>query len=203
VYVNNQLVIDDFSPTATPDTPISATPPIPPISGKIFLQAGVAYDVRLEAKNLGTDGFPGSAGSGLQASWALLQPPSILAGYNAVILALGTNDQFEGEGHDRSFRLPEQQDTLIQNVVRVNPRTIVVLHGGGGFDVQSWIDRVPRSGGAARSQRHARQTPEPGVHRVDRLDPRHKAAMVNRFFRSSRCRLNLVPLLAKKMMFAV
>jgi beta-glucosidase len=27
--------------------------------------------------------------------------------------------------------------------VQVNPRTIVVLHGGGGFDVQSWIDRVP------------------------------------------------------------
>jgi beta-glucosidase len=28
-------------------------------------------------------------------------------------------------------------------VAQVNPRTIVVLHGGGGFDVQSWIDRVP------------------------------------------------------------
>jgi beta-glucosidase len=60
-----------------------------------------------------------------------------------VILALGTNQQYEGEGHDRSFRLPEQQDTLIQNVAQVNPRTIVVLHGAGGFDVQTWIDRVP------------------------------------------------------------
>jgi beta-glucosidase len=48
-----------------------------------------------------------------------------------------------GEGHDRSFRLPEQQDTLIQNVIRINPRTIVVLHGGGGFDVQNWVDQVP------------------------------------------------------------
>src|SRR5262249_38782998 len=52
LYVNNQLIIDDFSPTAMPDTPISATPPILPISGKIFLQAGAAYDLRLEAKNL-------------------------------------------------------------------------------------------------------------------------------------------------------
>jgi beta-glucosidase len=145
LYVNNQLIIDDFTSTATPDTPLSAAPPVVPISGKIHLQAGVAYDVRLEAKTLGATGLPAGLvpASGLQVSWASLQPPPTLNGYNAVILALGTNEQYEGEGHDRSFRLPEQQDTLIQNVVQVNPRTIVVLHGGGGFDVQSWIDRVP------------------------------------------------------------
>src|SRR6516225_10063240 len=115
------------------------------ISGKIHLQAGVAYDVRLEAKTLGATGLPAGLvpASGLQVSWASLQPPPTLNGYNAVILALGTNEQYESEGHDRSFRLPEQQDTLIQNVAQINPRTIVVLHGGGGFDVQSWIDRVP------------------------------------------------------------
>jgi beta-glucosidase len=141
VYVNNQLIIDDFSSVATPNTPISAAPPIVPASGKISLQAGVAYDIRIEAKNLGAGGFFSSGG--LQVSWAPLEPPAALAGYNAVILAIGTNEQYESEGHDRSFRLPEQQDTLIQNVARVNPRTIVVLHGGGGFDVQTWINRVP------------------------------------------------------------
>jgi beta-glucosidase len=141
VYVNNQLIIDDFSPIATPDTPISAAPPIVPASGKILLQAGVAYDIRIEAKNLGGGGFFSTGG--LQVSWAPLQPLPTLAGYSAVILAVGTNEQYESEGHDRSFRLPEQQDTLIQNVARTNPRTIVVLHGGGGFDVQNWIDRVP------------------------------------------------------------
>jgi beta-glucosidase len=141
VYVNNQLIIDDFTPVATADTPISAAPPIVPVSGKITLQAGIAYDIRIEAKNLGGGGFF-SAG-GLQVSWAPLRPPPNLAGYNAVVLAVGANDQYESEGHDRSFRLPEQQDTLIQNVVQTNPRTIVVLHGGGGFDVQAWIDQVP------------------------------------------------------------
>jgi beta-glucosidase len=146
LYVNNQLIIDDFSPAATPDTPISAAPPIIPTSGKIYLQAGVAYDVRLEAKNLGGGGtfFANMLRvGGLQVSWASLEPPPTLNGYNVVILALGTNDMYDAEGRDRSFRLPEQQDTLIQNVSRANPRTIVVLHGGGGFDVQSWVDRVP------------------------------------------------------------
>jgi beta-glucosidase len=146
LYVNNQLIIDDTSPVATPDTPISAAPPIIPVSGKIYLQAGVAYDVRLEARNLGGGGtFFANLfrAGGLQVSWASLQPPPTLAGYNAVILAVGANDQYESEGRDRSFGLPEQQDTLIQNVAQVNPRTIVMLHGGGGFDVQPWVDRVP------------------------------------------------------------
>ena len=39
LFVNNQLIIDDTSPVATPDTPISAAPPIIPVSGKIYLQA--------------------------------------------------------------------------------------------------------------------------------------------------------------------
>ena len=45
--------------------------------------------------------------------------------------------------HDRSFRLPEFQDDLIVNATKLNPRTIVVLHGGGGFNVQAWVDKVP------------------------------------------------------------
>jgi beta-glucosidase len=136
-FVNNQLILDDTTPNVTPDTPVSAVPPFVPASGKIYLQAGTTYDVRVEATKVGT------SGSNLQISWASLQPPANISSYNAVVLALGTNDQYESEGHDRSFALPEEQDTLIQNVVQANPQTIVVMHGGGGFDVQAWVDQVP------------------------------------------------------------
>ncbi|HEY5706224.1 MAG TPA: glycoside hydrolase family 3 C-terminal domain-containing protein [Terrimicrobiaceae bacterium] len=141
LYVDNQLILDDTSPVGTPDTPLAATGPWVPISGKINLQAGVAYDVRLEATNLGTFRLFGAAG--LQVSWASLQPPADLANYDAVVLAVGGDEQYDGEGHDRSFRLPEFQDDLILNAVGLNPRTIVILHGGGGFDVQEWISQVP------------------------------------------------------------
>ena len=40
LYVKNQLIIDDFSPAATPDTPISAAPPINPISGEDLSASG-------------------------------------------------------------------------------------------------------------------------------------------------------------------
>jgi beta-glucosidase len=35
------------------------------------------------------------------------------------------------------------QDELIQNAAKINPAIIVVLHGGGGFDVQDWVNQVP------------------------------------------------------------
>ena len=134
LYVNNQLIIDNFSNTTTP--PVA-------VAGKIALQAGVAYSVRLEFRII-PDTFFGPGGlSGLRVSWASLQPPATLAGYNAVVLAVGANEDYESEGHDRSFSLPEFQDELIQNAAKINPAIIVVLHGGGGFDVQAWVNQVP------------------------------------------------------------
>jgi beta-glucosidase len=134
LYVNNQLIIDNFSNTTTP--PVA-------VAGKIALQAGVAYSVRLEFRII-PDTFFGPGGlSGLRVSWASLQPPATLAGYNAVVLAVGANEDYESEGHDRSFSLPEFQDELIQNAAKINPAIIVVLHGGGGFDVRDWVNQVP------------------------------------------------------------
>ena len=135
LYVNGQLIIDNFSAPYAPSVPVS---------GKVYRQTGVAYDVRLEFKTLAFAFVSFGGSSGIEFSWASLQPPPELAGYNAVVLALGTNQQYEAEGHDRaSFQLPEFQDELILNACQLNPRTIVVLHGSGSFDVQGWINRVP------------------------------------------------------------
>jgi beta-glucosidase len=102
LWVNNQKIVDTMNPVGTPDTPLSATTPFVPISGKIInLRAGVAYDVRLEAVNLGTGPNPFYP-NGLQLSWASLQPPADLARYDVVVLAVGGNDQYDGETHDRS-----------------------------------------------------------------------------------------------------
>ena len=145
LWVNDTLVVDNSSAEQTPklttETPISAASPFVPISGKINLKADQSYDIRLEAVNLGTTRLFSAAG--LQMSWASLQPPPDLAKYDAVVLAVGGNEQYDGEAHDRSFRLPEFQDDLILNAWNLNRRAIVVLHGGGGFNVQAWVNKVP------------------------------------------------------------
>ena len=59
-----------------------------------------------------------------------------------VILSVGFNPSTEGEGFDRSFELPDNQDKLITEVNKVNPNTIVVLNSGGNVDMNNWIDNT-------------------------------------------------------------
>ena len=49
----------------------------------------------------------------------------------------------EGEGHDRSFELPDGQAELIRAVAAANPRTIVVINSGGGVAWAGWLDHAP------------------------------------------------------------
>ncbi len=62
---------------------------------------------------------------------------------DVVVAAVGFDAATEGEGHDRTFTLPWGQNELIEAMVAANPHTIVTLTGGGGMDVQPWIDKVP------------------------------------------------------------
>jgi beta-glucosidase len=153
LYVGSNLLISTFfSPTPPPVYGTTI-----PHCAKMYLEAGQGYDVRLEYRR--TRGFAGDSGAleGVQFSWAPLVPPPDISSYDAVVMCQGLDSDYEGEGLDRAFnfendgfagldqafKLPEFQDELIQNVVRANPRTIVVLHGGGSFDIQSWVDQVP------------------------------------------------------------
>ncbi len=62
---------------------------------------------------------------------------------DVVVVAVGFDPVTEGEGHDRTFDLPWGQAALIDAMTAANPRTIVILTGGGGMNVEPWIDRVP------------------------------------------------------------
>ena len=147
LIVNGQTLIDNFN-----------SPPLPPLgfeptvafSAKIPAVADNVYSVELDYHRV--PGFfgrafvePGGASGGflgIELSWASLQPPSNFAKYDTVVVFAGTSNQYEGEGYDQPFQLPEFQDELIQNVSNVKlGQTIVVTHGGGSFDVQPWIIR--------------------------------------------------------------
>jgi beta-glucosidase len=153
LYVNSQLLVDTFLSPMPP--PFYGT--TIPSFAKIYLQAGQAYDVRLEYRR--TTGFPGNSGAlqGVQFSWAPLVVPPELSTYDAVVMCQGIDNEYDGEGIDLAFKfedqglagleraivMPEFQDELIQNVLHANPRTVVVLHGPGNFNIQSWINQVP------------------------------------------------------------
>ena len=59
-----------------------------------------------------------------------------------VILFAGIPASDESEGFDRqTMALPEEQNRLIENVLSLNPRTVVVLVGGGVMELP-WADRA-------------------------------------------------------------
>jgi beta-glucosidase len=64
-------------------------------------------------------------------------------GADAAIVCVGLNPEVEGEGYDRGFSLPVNQQQLINQVAAANPHTIVVLSGGAAVDMRAWIDHVP------------------------------------------------------------
>ncbi len=141
LFVNGNKVIDDFN---TPPLPPVGYGPTVPRSAKVNLQAGKTYDVVIEYRRTGGffDTFEQGGFTGVQASWASLVPPANLGTYDAVIASQGIDNQYEGEGQDREFTLPEYQDELLHNLALANRHTVVVLHGGGNFDTEPWVHQA-------------------------------------------------------------
>jgi beta-glucosidase len=62
---------------------------------------------------------------------------------DVVVVAVGFDPGTEGEGADRTFRLPFGQDELIREMAAANKKTIVVVNAGGGVDMSGWHESVP------------------------------------------------------------
>lgn len=60
----------------------------------------------------------------------------------AAVIFAGLPDSFESEGYDRKhMRMPDSQNTLIHEIAKVQPNTIVVLHNGSPVEMP-WVDEV-------------------------------------------------------------
>ncbi|MFW9822066.1 MAG: glycoside hydrolase family 3 C-terminal domain-containing protein [Candidatus Thorarchaeota archaeon] len=61
-----------------------------------------------------------------------------------IFAGLRHQEGMDREGEDKvSFKLPEDQITLINDTARGNPNTVVVLTGGSPVSMIEWIDSVP------------------------------------------------------------
>jgi beta-glucosidase len=61
-----------------------------------------------------------------------------------VIAGLNHSRYLDDEGWDRkNLRLPYGQDELIQQVVKANPRTIIILIAGPAIEMDPWLKQVP------------------------------------------------------------
>ena len=108
----------------------------------IDCEAGVPVPVRIASN--GRHGF-----CGVRLGVRRPDPADLLeravaaaAGADVAVVVVGTNDEWETEGEDRTtIALPGDQDELIRRVAAANPRTVVVVNAGAPV-AMPWFDDV-------------------------------------------------------------
>ena len=114
------------------------------VIGSIKLEAGKIYNLSLEYNNSDVPLFAAFRLGYLPpiASDAIERAATLAAHSDVTLVFVGTNGDWESEGHDRtSLKLPDEQAALIERVAAANPNTVVVLQTGSPV-VMPWLERV-------------------------------------------------------------
>lgn len=70
-------------------------------------------------------------------------PADVVKGADAVVACVGFKGQgqpYEGEGSDRPWELPAEQEAMLRRLVSLNKRVVVVLNAGAGVATKGWIN---------------------------------------------------------------
>jgi len=144
VLVDGELVADGISERPPKGLAFfgfgAAVPP-----GTMVLEAARAYEITVELVFEGGTPFSGGdlrVGAPFQAD-GLEQAVAAAAAADIAVVVVGTNDDWETEGEDRtSLHLPGGQDELVSAVLAANERTIVVVNTGSPV-AMPWAEDVP------------------------------------------------------------
>ncbi|GIG92775.1 beta-glucosidase [Plantactinospora endophytica] len=116
---------------------------------EIPVRAGEPVEVRLTRRMVDGDhpGFVsftlGHAEPGTATADDLLdEAVRVAADADVAVVVVGTTEEVESEGFDRStLALPGRQDELVSRVAVANPRTVVVVNAGSPV-LMPWVDEV-------------------------------------------------------------
>jgi beta-glucosidase len=118
----------------------------PEVRGTTELEEGRSYELRVEypagapderVRGLVVGARPVAAGDHIERAVAVAR------GADVAIVIVGTDDDWETEGEDRSgLALPLDQDELVAAVVAANPNTVVVLNTGSPVTMP-WLAAAP------------------------------------------------------------
>ncbi|MCD6289417.1 MAG: glycoside hydrolase family 3 C-terminal domain-containing protein, partial [Anaerolineae bacterium] len=113
--------------------------------GQVDLEAGRVYEIVIEYSKqeprapggLIVGCLPPVVGDPIERAVRLAAESDV------ALLFVGTNEEWESEGFDRTdIELPGRQNELVEKVVAANPNTVVVLQSGAPVSMP-WLDKVP------------------------------------------------------------
>jgi beta-glucosidase len=130
LFINNQITLDEWH-----DQGVALK------RAKVSLKAGMLCDVKLEY-------YEHDGDAEISLGWQKLSDPTeseavkLAARSDIAIVCVGFDATTEGEGFDRSFDLPQDQEELIKGIAKVNKKTIVVITAGGNVAMSGWLNNV-------------------------------------------------------------
>jgi beta-glucosidase len=139
LYVDDELVVDNWNPTERSEAFFGTGSA--EATGVVDMRAGERRELRVEF-------VPAApAFGGLLIGARAPEPPDLEARAvaaareaDAVVLVVGTDADWESEGHDRkTLSLPGAQDHLVTEVLAANPRTVVVVNAASPIALE-WAD---------------------------------------------------------------
>ncbi|MFZ3071565.1 MAG: glycoside hydrolase family 3 C-terminal domain-containing protein [Anaerolineaceae bacterium] len=143
LYLDDALVVENNSGDVMPEYGNLSTVLA---GGSYELIAGKSYRLRVELSNQTADGFSLLQIGHIPQYVALDGHERAVSAAREADLAIvfaGNPQSFEREGLDRpSMQLPGSQDQLIEQVVKANPNTVVVINAGAPIEMP-WADQVP------------------------------------------------------------
>lgn len=113
-----------------------------PTAARVHLEAGQPVEIEFTYWPTTTEK---TAGLGIVPEDKVVQSDAIKLAKTAdvAVVCVGFSPKTEGEGRDRSYKLPFGQVSLIRAVAAANPHTIVVLTAGGSVATERWLNDVP------------------------------------------------------------
>jgi beta-glucosidase len=143
VVVDGTTVLDGFAVRPPPGTRYFGVVS-EDLEADVDLIAGQPVEVAIEYSSEGSTFL-----RGVLVGCRPAEPPDLLdravaaaAEADVALVVVGTNDDWETEGEDRSsLALPGDQDELVARVVAANPNTVVIVNSGSAVTMP-WVDRA-------------------------------------------------------------
>ncbi len=143
LFVDGRVVIDGFDRPLAPGHSFLGTGS-DEVRASLDVEAGRPLEIVVEFANPDGRLLSGVRVGARPAPPADLVERAVAAAStaDAVVLVVGTSNEWESEGHDReSMDLPGAQDELIARVLDVHPDAIVVVNAGAPVTMP-WADRA-------------------------------------------------------------
>lgn len=114
------------------------------VEQRASIECTAGEPVRVRATSTGRGGF-NALRIGVrppEPADAIERAVAAAAAADVAVVVVGTNDEWETEGEDRTtIDLPGRQDELVHRVAAANPRTVVVVNAGSPV-AMPWLDEV-------------------------------------------------------------